>query len=145
MSSRINLGDQFLFVANRRLSALVRFACEVGQSVATSDSERAHVDVLLAFEDAMWPGIGFDLDEVFATLDAKKWWARVFHLVAGRIYRRAIGNQDDQTWQPSTIGDAYVVARMLTHAVQCVEQGWHPSREDTDAVESVGGALRIRG
>jgi uncharacterized protein CbrC (UPF0167 family) len=47
--------------------------------------------------------------------------------------------------QPSTIGDAYVVARMLTRAVQEVEVAWHPEMEDpaeTDAYTS--GPINLR-
>ncbi len=70
----------------------------------------------------------------------------MFHVVARRVFLRTLGNQDDQTWQPSMIGDAYVVARMLTRAVQL------PSRrlgtllpEDPNETDAyTNGPLRIR-
>lgn len=145
MASCIKLGDQFLWVSNRRLSALIDFACEVGGELASDDSEKDHVARLQEFEATAFPGINFDLDDVFSTLIEKKWWARAFHLVARRIFLRELGNQASQTWQPSAIGDAYVVARMLTRAVQEVEQGWHPSVDDpTDAPAYTSGPIRVR-
>lgn len=145
MSSSIALGEQFLWVSNRRLSTLVSFACDVGRELATAEPETAFVSRLQEFSDTSYPGIDFDIDEVFASLPEKKWWAGFFHRVAHRIYRDRLGNQDDQTWQPSAIGDAYVVARMLTRAVQEVEGGWSPSiDEPADAAAYTSGPIRVR-
>jgi len=95
--------------------------------------------------ESAWPGISFDLAACFPTTGERKWWARVFHVVARRIFLRTLGNQDDQTWQPSMIGDAYVVARMLTHAAQLTEGAWHPSTQDPHETDAyVNGLIRIR-
>jgi hypothetical protein len=130
VASDISWKDQFLWVANRRLTGLMAFALQVGGEAARSDSERGWVGNLRRFDEQAWPGIGFDLDERFPNVEEKKFWARVFHDVARRIFLRQLGNQEVTFWQSSAIGDAYVIARMLTRAVQEVENAWHPDTEN---------------
>jgi hypothetical protein len=145
VSSAITLGEQFIYVANRRLSALIGLACEVGGELARDDAENDLVARLREFDETAYPGIDFHLDEVFSTSSEKKWWARVFHLVARRVFLRGLEDQAIVTWQPSLIGDAYVVARMLTHAVQQVEPGWHPTIDDpTESPAYTSGPIRVR-
>ncbi len=145
MASDISIDDQFLWVSNRRLFGLLDLACEVGRHLANGEEENAYVARLSEFSQGAFPGISFDLAACFPTTEEKKWWARVFHVVARRVFLRTLGNQDDQTWQPSMIGDAYVVARMLTRAVQLVENAWHPSTEDPNETDAyISGPLRIR-
>jgi len=145
MASDISIDDQFLWVSNMRLFGLVDLACEVGRQLANGEEEKAYVARLAEFGEGAYPGISFDLAACFPTTGEKKWWARVFHLVARRIFLRTLGNQGDQTWQPSMIGDAYLVARMLTHAVQLNERAWHPSTEDPNETDAyTNGSLRIR-
>lgn len=145
MASDISIDDQFLWVSNQRLFGLLDFACEVGGYLASGEAEKAYVARLSEFAQAAFPGISFDLAACFPTTDEKKWWARVFHVVARRVFLRTLGNQEDQTWQPSMIGDAYVVARMLTRAVQMTELAWHPSTEDPNETDAyTNGPLQIR-
>lgn len=77
----------------------------------------------------MWPGADFELDARFGTVGEKKFWACVFFEVAHRIFMRRLGDQGSTSWQSGAIGDAYVVARMLTRAVQRSEPGWHPEAQ----------------
>jgi hypothetical protein len=145
VASDISHKDQFLWVSNQHLSTLIAFALQVGGETAGSDAERGWVEKLRQFEEQAWPGIGFDLDERFPTPEEKKFWARVFHDVARRIFLRQLGNHEVIFWQSSAIGDAYVTARMLTRAVQEVENAWHPETENTregDAHHS--GRINIR-
>jgi hypothetical protein len=145
MASEITLKDQFIWVSNGRLFALLDFAIEVGESLARDGDEREIVARLRRFSTGAYPGITFDLGDRFPTVDERKWWARVFNLVAHRIYLRQLGNQDSQGWQPSAIGDAYVVARMLTRAVQEVENGWHPVVDDPgEAEDFTSGPMHVR-
>jgi hypothetical protein len=145
VSSDISIDDQFLWVSNMRLFGLVELACEVGRHLANGEEETAYVARLSEFAEGAFPGISFDLAASFPTTSEKKWWAHVFHVVARRVFLRTLGNQDDQTWQPSMIGDAYVVARMLTHAVQVTERGWYPSKADPNEIDAyTNGPLRIR-
>ena len=130
MASNITLKSQFLWVSNQRLFALVAFALTVGGETARSDAERGWVEKLRKFEEQVWPGVGFDLDERFPDVAEKKYWARVYHDVARRIFLRRLGDHEVTYWQSSAIGDAYVIARMLTRAVQEVETAWHPETED---------------
>jgi hypothetical protein len=145
MAIDITLNDQFLWVSNMSFLTLLDFANDVGESIAGDADERAFVARLRQFGASPDAQIGFDLADRFPTISEKKWWARVFSLVARRIYLRQLGNQEDQAWQPSAIGDAYVVARMLTRAVQEVELAWHPVLEDPRESEAfASGGIRVR-
>jgi hypothetical protein len=145
VSSDISIDDQFLWVSNMWLFGLVDLACEVGRHLANGEDEKAYVARLSDFAEGAFPGISFDLAACFPTTGEKKWWARVFHVVARRVFLRTLGNQDDQTWQASMIGDAYVVARMLTHSVQMTERAWYPSTEDPNETDAyTHGPIRIR-
>jgi hypothetical protein len=132
-------------VSNQRLSTLIAFALQVGGESARTDEERGWVEKLRQFEEQAWPGIGFDLDERFPTVEEKKFWARVFHDVARRIFLRQLGNHEVTFWQSSAIGDAYVTARMLTRAVQEVENAWHPDTENSrEADTHYAGRINVR-
>lgn len=145
MASDISQGEQFLWVSNQRLASLLDFALLVGSEVASSDDERMFVDESRRFSDGAWPGISFNLDEVFPQVAQRKWWGRIFHLIAGRIFRRTFGSHQNLTWQASTIGDAYVVARMLTRAVQEFEVGWHPVLDDPEESDAYAhGSIQLK-
>jgi hypothetical protein len=145
LASDISLKDQFLWVSNNRLFSHVAFAVQVGGETARSDEERGWVEKLRQFEKNAWPGIGFDLDERFPGVEEKKFWARVFYDVARRIFLRQLGNQNVTFWQTSAIGDAYVTARMLTRAVQEVENAWYPVTENGQEEEAYNaGRINIR-
>lgn len=130
MGSDIVLKDQFFGVSNRRFNTLVLFALDVSEALANTDERREWRAKLDRFYDESWPGIIFDLDEQFPTVPEKKFWARVYRDVAQRIFLREIGIHDRLTWQSSAIGDAYIISRMLTRAVQLQELGWHPEDDD---------------
>ena len=141
----ISLKDQFLFVSNYRLSSLLEFAVQIAGETAPTKVERDWVEKLHGFAEAAWPGIGFDLDQQFPSLDEKKFWARVFDDVGRRIFLRQFGNNKVTFWQSSAIGDAYVIRRMLTRAVQEVELAWHPETENhREGEEYLKGPINIR-
>jgi hypothetical protein len=145
MASAISLKDQFLYVSNKRLSTLIAFALQVGDETAHSDAERDWVKNLLRFEEGVWPGIEFDLDKQFPDVEEKKFWARVYVDVSHRIFLRQLGNHDVTFWQSSAIGDAYVIARLLTRAVQEAVGVWHPDTENTREGDALyTGEINIR-
>jgi hypothetical protein len=144
VSSSISLKEQFLDVSNQRLSTLIAFALQLGGETARLDAEREWVEKLRQFEEEAWPGIGFDLDKRFPSVEEKKFWARVFDDVARRIFLRQLGNHDVTFWQSSAIGDAYVISRMLTRAVQEVELAWHPGTENTEEGAVYRGRINVR-
>ena len=145
VSSEISLKDQSLWVSNVRLGALLVFAREVAAKMARSDQEREWVKSLRQFEEEAWPGIDFDLEARFPSLEEKKFWARVYDEVANRIFLRQIGNQAVTSWQSSAIGDAYVIARMLTRAIQETERGWHPVADNPAKEEPYNsGPINVR-
>ena len=143
MASEICIGDQFLWVSNQRLGNLIDFAIEVATQRA-GNSE--FVERLRKFRDEeSFPGCSFDLAVRFPTIDDRKFWAACFHDVARRIFLRQLGNHEVLFWQASAIGDAYVVARMLTRSVQETERGWHPATEDAaDAEAYRSGGVNLR-
>src|SRR5581483_6923007 len=98
---------------------------------ARSDLEREWVQKLRHFQEEAWPGVDFDLDERFPSVEEKKFWARVYHEVARRIFLGQIGNHVETSWQSTAIGDAYIIARMLTREVKEGELGWHPITSST--------------
>jgi hypothetical protein len=146
VSSRISQGDQFLWVSNQRFSTLLDFAREVGGEVARSDQERHYVERLRRFaEEEAWPGIDFDLEKRFPGVAEKKFWAGVFHDLGRRIFLRQIGHHDATSWQSSAIGDAYIVARMLTRAVQEEGEVWDPdTANQREAEEDHGSRINVR-
>ena len=89
VTSDISIDEQYLWVANRRLSSLITFALEVAVDAASTDEERMYVDKLKDWDEKEhWPGCGFDLQKRFPTVDEKKFWSRCFFNVARRIFRR---------------------------------------------------------
>ncbi|MCP4098393.1 MAG: hypothetical protein GY748_19365 [Planctomycetaceae bacterium] len=146
MASDISIGEQYLWVANRRLSSLIAFVLEVASDDAGTDEEKGYVAKLKKWDETEhWPGCGFDLHERFPTVDEKQFWSRCFFNVARRIFRHEIGNQDIQFWQCGAIGDAYVTARMLTSAIQ-KETGtsWFPDTEDAADAQEYYDRLNIQ-
>jgi hypothetical protein len=143
LASDISLGDQFLWVSNQRLGSLIDFAIELATQRAR-DHEFVHR--LRKFRDEEYfPGCSFDLAARFPTLEERKFWAACFHDVARRIFLRLLGNHEVSFWQASAIGDAYVVARMLTRSVQETELGWHPATEDAAEAEAYrSGGVNLR-
>ena len=137
MSSMISLREQLLCVSNHRFASLLEFAVQVAGETAQTAKERDWTEQLHSFAEQAWPGIGFDLDQQFLSLDEKKFWARVFDDLGRRIFLRLIGRHDVTFWQSSAIGDAYIIARMLAKSVQEVELAWHPISENSREGEQV--------
>lgn len=130
MSTCIQYGEQQVWVSNQRLSSLLAFALQVATAQVHAEQEQLWLDKLRQFDAQRWPGIDFDLDEQFPDVEEKKFWARVYHDVARRIFLRQLGNYEFTFWQSSAIGDAHAIARMLTQSVCQVELGWHAETED---------------
>ncbi len=146
LASDISYKEQYFWVANRRLSTLIAFALEVGQQKAATREETELVACLRKEEhETLFPGCSFDLSERFPTLASKKFWARIFYDVARRIFLRQLGNQEIDCWQASAIGDAYLIARMLTHAIRDEEPNWIALSEDVRLDEDLdGGPINVR-
>ena len=133
MSSCVFLADQSAFwVSNKRLSTLLEFGIQVASEGVLAADEPKWLEKLRQFNDTSWPGIDLDLDGRFPSIEEKKFWARIYSNVARRIFLRQLGNHEMTFWQSSAIGDAYLISRILTHAVQQVEAGWHSDSEDVE-------------
>ena len=68
MATCISYKDQFVWVSNRRFSALIDFTIELGGRIAKTDEERAIVGKLRTASDAFYPGYDFHLDTEFTSL-----------------------------------------------------------------------------
>jgi len=147
MSSCISVGEQYIFVSNMRFATLRSFALEVAEATSRSEEERDWVQELRRWEDEEWfNGTDFDMDERFPTVEEKKFWAAVFFDVADAVFRRELGNQTITTWQASAIGDAWIIARMLTTALQWEEHGGSPPKRTlSDDDDTPDGPTDIRG
>ena len=130
MSTCIQSGERKHWISNQRLNSLLAFALQISELRDTSEQEQSWVEKLRRFHDEHYPGIDFDLDEHFLGIGEKKFWARIYHDVARAIFLRQIGDHQHTFWQSSAIGDAYIIARMLTEAVCQIEMGWHPETAD---------------
>ena len=127
MSSSIYYENETLWVSNARFRTLIEFALEVGQKSAASPEEKAFVQKLREENDTiLFNGCDFDLNERFATVASRKFWAKVFFEIGRQIFLRQIGNQEIDTWQTSAICDAHSIGRILVRAVQKGEMGWYP-------------------
>ena len=126
MSSAFRYHDQFFYVSNRMFFRLIDLGLEVGTKVATNDAEKTFVTGLRQKNATFFPGYDLAIETEFPSLDERKFWARVYFDVAYLIFRREIGQHDATFWQHSTIGNAYLLARMITRSVQEEELAWHP-------------------
>jgi hypothetical protein len=127
MSSNIYYENESLWVSNARFRTLIEFALEVGEKCTVSPEEKELVQKLREEADTiLFNGCEFDLNERFATVASRKFWARVFFEVSRRIFLRQIGNQETDSWQTSAICDTHWIGRILVRAVQKVEMGWYP-------------------
>jgi hypothetical protein len=63
----------------------------------------------------------FAAEELFGGALELAYWAAIFFEVAERVYRRAVGNQQDQTWQVATIWAAFGLGRLLDQTASQVK------------------------
>ena len=76
---------------------------------------------------------------------SKKFWERIFYDVARKIFLRQLGNQEIDSWQASAIGDAYLIFRMLTHAIRDEEPNWVALSVDVPLAEDFdSGSINVR-
>ena len=127
MASAFKYHDQFFYVSNRRFSALITFGLQVGAKSASTETERSYVSGLRKRREAFYPGYDLGIESEFSSREERKFWARVFFDLAYLIFRKEVGKQDTAFWQYSAVGDAYLLARMITRSVQEEEQAWHPT------------------
>ncbi len=126
---------------------LVELALQIANDHASSDVERSMIESLSNWwKHEAFPGTTFDLEERFPTIDERKFWARCFSDIGYRVFRREIGDQENRNtaWQTRTIGDSYIIARMLIRSVQEVETGWHPNTEESAEAAELMAKLNLK-
>ncbi|HWA26887.1 MAG TPA: hypothetical protein VG734_14605 [Lacunisphaera sp.] len=144
MSSRLSYRDQFFYVSNSVFFRLIEFALEVGEKTAGTDAEKSYVAALRERCESFYPGCDLAIESEFPSRDERKFWARVFFDLAYLIFRREVGNQETTIWQYSSLGDAYLLARMITRSVQEEELGWHPQTMSSLEAEAYQKGLNVR-
>jgi hypothetical protein len=122
MASAFRYHDQFFYVSNRMFFRLI----ELGLDVGHTDEEKAYVSGLRERNASFYPGYDLVIEREFQSREERKFWALVFFDLAYLIFRREIGQHDVTFWQYSTVGDAYLLARMITRSVQEEKAAWHP-------------------
>jgi hypothetical protein len=122
MSSAFMYQGQFFYVSNTRFFGLIDDGLMVGKKTAETDTERLYVSVLEKRSESFFPGCDLAIEGAFPSLDERKFWARIFFDVAYLAFQREIMGGF------SFVGDAYMLARMITRSVQEEEGGWHPER-----------------
>ncbi len=143
LSADFSDGENSFTVSNIRFGSLIDFAIAVGTDLAATEQERASVARLShSREKEFWPGHGLKLNEYFTDLDDRKFWAIVFHAIACLVFRREIGNQDDDSWQVGVISECRMVSLMLTHLVWTEDRGWYP--EDSLEFGAVPDSIRLQ-
>jgi hypothetical protein len=132
VASDIYWNDQHVWVSNVVLNRLLDYAEEVGRAKAKDDQERAIVEKLTAWRVIKYfPGINFDLNEVFPTDAEKMLWACWFQDIARHVFLRRLGTHELTFWQSETIAVAYMTGRWLTDAVRQANREWYPETEDS--------------
>ncbi len=137
MSSSISYKQQYVSMSNQRFNRLLEFAIQTGYDTCKDDEERRftirlqHLD-----EHEFFNGYALQIEDVFPDIEERKFWARCLFDVAHLIFTRKLGLHDVEFWQASTIGDAYLFARMLTRSVQEEELAWHPDTMATIEAEA---------
>jgi hypothetical protein len=108
ISNEVDMWD----VTNMMYRRVIGFACEVALEKADTEQERDWVSRLKNLVEERYT-IDEDVDALFPSAEQKQFWGAVLFELADRIYRREVGNQDNQVWQVATIWAAYDLARLL--------------------------------
>ena len=125
MTSALKYKDYIFFVANMRFSSLIGLALDVGQTMASNAEEESFcIDLAYKNENKFFNGYSFSIEKEFPQIAQQKFWAKVFHELAQRVFLRQIGNQEIEYWQASFIGDCHLIVRLLLEAIRTHEPGW---------------------
>jgi hypothetical protein len=133
MPSCISYRDQYFWVSNTRLKAQFEHVVEVAERTAKTEDERRLIERFRVVLDSVCPGTRIQLEQLFETIEEKKYWTTRFIELAHTIFDRNIGALSAITgWGPSAISDAYFTARFLVAAIRETEPEWSPPVKDWD-------------
>ena len=99
-------------VTNLMYMRVIGFACEMALERVATEQQRDWVSRLKNLVEERY-SIDEEVDSLFPSAEEKLFWGAALFELADRIYRREMGNQDNQEWQVSTIWAAYDLARLL--------------------------------
>lgn len=120
-SSIINEFDAW-HVSNMMFWRVMDFGQDVAKEYASTPIENASLaSVSERLKEAGTYSPDFTVEELFGEPVEIRFWSEVFRFVADGIYRRTIGNQQDQNWQVSTIWAAFGLARLLESTASQIE------------------------
>lgn len=113
MTSSIYNGNSSWDVSNMMFERVLDFGIELAESKSLTENENYWLNRLKKFLSSYGFSIDIDMNELFRIKDEKDFWSNIFFELADKIYKREIGNQDNQEWQVSTIWASYSLARLL--------------------------------
>ncbi len=147
MSSDITYRDSFIFVSNRQLFDIISLAIEFAKEITSDPAEQSMIITLKEWYDTeSFPGVSFDLEERFPSIEQKKFWSRCFNELGVCIFRRGVEEasvSSDRSYA-NLIGNVYVMARLLIRSVQEIEHAWHPEIMADSERRELAGKLNIR-
>ena len=105
MSSGLQYGEDIEWFSNRSFAQTWDLAFDTANLLTLSSEQKTEVN---RFKDkmasgAIWPGIVLELEEEFASLSARKMWARIFHETAQSVFLRETGKHSEDWWQVGAI------------------------------------------
>jgi hypothetical protein len=109
---------KYLSVQNRRGSAIMNLALQVGSERRGDIANPDEIDRVKQWMEAWYPGIHIDMASLFPTLESRRFWAGVFLDVGAKIFRRELGDQNVNFWQARGIYHVMTLAEMLLQMIQ---------------------------
>lgn len=115
-------------VSNMMFWRVLEFGQDIARELAATPAERDSVGpVGRRLEQAGTYSPDLSAEELFGGALELAFWSTVFIEVAERVYRRQIGNQEDQSWQVSTIWAAFGLGRLLDQTASQVKKRCAPA------------------
>jgi hypothetical protein len=101
---------------------VLEFGQHIARELATTPAEHGSIAAVgERLTQARTYSPDFAAEALFGGATELEFWSAIFCEVAERVYRRVIGNQQDQSWQVSTIWAAFGLGRLLDQTASQVK------------------------
>jgi hypothetical protein len=130
MSAIVGIGERFVYMKNSGWARAVEDAIVVAKTLAKDTTQAAFTAKLESAAQGFFPGYHPDFDQLFPSLEEKKFWTTCF-LEAGR--RIALGEiRHAAAISPARrIFEVMWCADLLRDQVRKLDGGWLPEDKDT--------------
>lgn len=130
MAGYIDFKEDSIPFSNRVFASTMILVTEVARKMAT-EKELPYVKKLeeIAVE-GYFPGLCFDIEKDFPTIEEQKFWAKMFYETAREIFERKIGVHEYYFWQSKRIYLIYGTGNLFVKAVKEIEPRWYPDTRD---------------